>query len=123
MKQIQKQYDAVAPVQDMRAQLREIVPFSAPHGTIRIAKAFFGPPSTRGAEDDVDWPLSIVDDMVLLYIRQEGVPQSHQNTSNRRHQPLSTMQSTLPRYKLDPELPPGRRQSKRRHRILIYLYR
>ncbi len=38
----------------------------------RIAKAFFNPPSTRGAEGNVDWRVSIVDDMVSLYIRQEG---------------------------------------------------
>ena len=39
----------------------------------RIAKAFFDPPSTRGAEGDVDCRVSIVDDMVSLCIRQEGM--------------------------------------------------
>ena len=38
----------------------------------RIAKAFFDPPSTRGADGDVDCRVSIVDDMVSLCIR-EGV--------------------------------------------------
>ena len=39
----------------------------------RIAKAFFNPPSTRGAEGDLDWRVSIVDDMMSLCIRQEEV--------------------------------------------------
>ncbi len=39
----------------------------------RIVKAFFDPLSTRDIEDDVDWRVSIVDDMVSLCIRQEGV--------------------------------------------------
>ena len=85
MKQIQKEYDSVAPVQDMRAQLERDVELLSPilctSGRIRyafmersrIAKAFFDPPSTHGAECDVDWRISIVDDMVSLPIRQEGV--------------------------------------------------
>ena len=40
---------------------------------LRIAKAFFDPLSTYGAGDDIDWRVSIVNDMVSLYIRQEGV--------------------------------------------------
>ena len=39
----------------------------------RIAKAFFDPPSTGDAECNVDWRISIVDDMVSLCIRQEGM--------------------------------------------------
>lgn len=39
----------------------------------RIAKAFFDPPSTHGAEGDVDWRVSIVDDMVSLCIRHKGI--------------------------------------------------
>ncbi|KAF6238810.1 hypothetical protein HO173_003317 [Letharia columbiana] len=85
MKQIQKEYDAIAPVQDMRAQLEGdvellslILPASGPDEFAfversRIAKAFFDPPSTRGPEGDVDCRVSIVDDMVSLCIRQEGV--------------------------------------------------
>ncbi len=85
MNQIQKEYDAVAPVQDMRAQLEgdpeSLRPILSTSGRVRyafmersrIAKAFFNPPSTRGAEGDVDWRVSIVDDMMSLCIRQEGV--------------------------------------------------
>ncbi len=85
MKQIQKEYDAVAPVQDMRAQLEgdaeSLSPIFCTSGSVRyafmersrIAKAFFDPPSTHGAEGDVDWRVSIVDDMVSLCIRQEGM--------------------------------------------------
>ena len=39
----------------------------------RIAKAFFDSLSTRGIEGDMDCRVSIVDNMVSLYIRQEGV--------------------------------------------------
>ena len=35
----------------------------------RIAKAFFDPLSTRGAEGDMDYRASIVDNIVSLYIR------------------------------------------------------
>ncbi len=85
MKQIQKEYDAVAPVQDMRAQLEgdaeSLSPILCTSGSVqyafversRIAKAFFDPPSTHAAEGDVDWRVSIVDDMVSLCIRQEGM--------------------------------------------------
>ena len=66
----------------MRAQLAEslspILSTSAPvryafMERSRIAKAFFDPPSTRGTECDVDWRIFIVDEMVSLYIRQEGI--------------------------------------------------
>ncbi|SLM33794.1 nacht and ankyrin domain protein [Lasallia pustulata] len=82
---IQKEYDAVTPVQDMRAQLEgdaeslnPILSTSGPVqyvfvGRSRIAKAFFDPPSTHDAESDLDWRVSIVDDMVSLCVRQEGV--------------------------------------------------
>ena len=85
MNQIQKEYDAVTPMQDIRAQLegdpellRPILSTSrrvryAFIEQSRIAKAFFNPPSTRGAEGNVDWRVSIVDDMMSLCIRQEGV--------------------------------------------------
>ena len=39
----------------------------------RIAKTFFNPPSTRGAEGDIDYRVSIIDDIISLYIRQKGV--------------------------------------------------
>ena len=85
MKEIQKEYDTIAPVQDMRAQLEGDVELLSPilctsrrvrYAFVersRIAKAFFDPLSTCGAKDDMDWRISIVDDMVSLCIRQEGV--------------------------------------------------
>ena len=85
MKQIQKEYDAVTPVQDMRGQLEgdleSLNPILSTSGPVqyvfversRIAKAFFDPPSTHDAESDVDWRVFIVDDMVSLCVRQEGV--------------------------------------------------
>ena len=85
MKEIQKEYDTIAPVQDMRAQLEGDVELLSPilcsservrYAFVersRIAKAFFDPLSTCGAKDDMDWRVSIVDDMVSLCIRQEGV--------------------------------------------------
>ncbi len=39
----------------------------------RIAKAFFDPPSTYSAEGDMDWRVFIIDNMMSLCIRQEGV--------------------------------------------------
>lgn len=66
MNQIQKEYNIVAPVQDMRAQLkgdpkslRLILSISKRVRYIfikrsRIAKAFFNPSSTRDVEDDVN---------------------------------------------------------------------
>ena len=85
IKQIQKEYDTIAPVQDMRAQLdgdmELLSPILCTSGRVRyafversrIAKAFFDPLSTCGAKDDMDWRVSIIDDMVSLCIRQEGV--------------------------------------------------
>ena len=74
MKEIQKEYDIIAPVQDMRAQLEREVELLSPiprtSGRVRyafgersrIAKAFFDPLSTCGAKDDINWrvPLSII---------------------------------------------------------------
>ena len=85
MKQIQKEYDAVTPVQDMRGQLEgdleSLNPILSTSGPVqyvfversRIAKAFFDPPSTHDAESDVDWRVFIVDDMVSLCVQQEGM--------------------------------------------------
>lgn len=78
IKQIQKEYDAVAPMQDIRAQLEgdaeSLSTILSTSGRVRyafmersrIAKAFFNPPSTRGAEGNVHWRVSIVDDMMSL---------------------------------------------------------
>ena len=90
MKQIQKEYDAIAPVQDMRAQLEGDVELLSPilctSGRVRyafversrIAKAFFDPLSTRGAECDVDWSLGSTSmrsqpDLPLILRRLLGV--------------------------------------------------
>ena len=85
IKEIQKEYDIIAPVQDMRAQLEGDVELLSPilctlgrvryafEERSRIAKAFFDPLSTCGAKDDMDWRVSIVDNIVSLCIRQEGV--------------------------------------------------
>jgi Protein of unknown function (DUF3435) len=84
-KQIQKEYNTIAPMQDIRAQLEgdtesigPILPTSGPvrytfMERSRIAKAFFDPPLTRGAKGDVGWRVSIIDDMVSICSRQEGV--------------------------------------------------
>ena len=81
IKEIQKEYDTIAPVQDMRAQLEGDVELLSPilctsrHiryafvERLRIAKAFFDPLSTYSAKDDMDWRVSIVDDIVSLCIR------------------------------------------------------
>ena len=66
IKQIQIEYDTIAPVQDMRAQLegdmKLLSPILCTSGRIhyafversRIAKAFFDPLLTCGAKDDMD---------------------------------------------------------------------
>lgn len=84
-KQIQAEYDAIAPLQDIRAQLAggeaesidPILPIPrsfeyAFAERSRIATAFFDPPSATTADGDVDWRISIVNDMVSLCTRQEG---------------------------------------------------
>ena len=85
IKEIQKEYDTIAPMRDMRAQLEEDVKLLSPilytseyirYAFIkrsRIAKAFFDPLSTYDTKDDMDWRVSIIDDMVSLSIRQKGV--------------------------------------------------
>ena len=66
IKQIQKKYDVVTPMQDMRAQLegdmKLLSPILCTSGRVRyafmkrsrIAKAFFDPPSTHDVECDVN---------------------------------------------------------------------
>ncbi|MCJ1250100.1 hypothetical protein MMC30_007326 [Trapelia coarctata] len=85
-KLIQAQYDAMAPVNDIRAQLEgnmepvdRISPSSGPieYAFVersRIANAFFDPPSALRANGhgDVDWRVSIVEDLVSLCTLQEG---------------------------------------------------
>jgi len=77
-KQIQAEYDAIAPVKDIQAQLEgntesvdQTVLTSGPvrYAFVersRIAQAFFDPPSAFGAEGDVGWRVSIVNDLVSL---------------------------------------------------------
>ena len=83
-RQIQAEYDAIAPVKDIQAQLEGTVepvcgtlPTSGPiqYAFVersRIAKAFFDPPLTLGTNGDADWRVSIVDDLVSLCALQEG---------------------------------------------------
>ena len=81
MKQIQKEYDAVAPVQDIRAQLEGDIELLSPIlyilGRVRyafikrlyIVKAFFDPLLTRNTEGDIDYRVSIINNIMSLYIR------------------------------------------------------
>ncbi len=83
-KQVQAEYDAIAPVNDIQAQLEgnaesvdRTVLTSGPirYAFVersRIAQAFFDPPSTPGEEGDVGWRVSVVDDLVSLCTLQEG---------------------------------------------------
>lgn len=68
----------------------------------RIAKAFFDPPSTCGAEGDLDWRISIVDDMISLCQRQEGIFCKLRRT---RRMPSSDTdaENTLSTIKTEPE--------------------
>lgn len=83
-KQVQAEYDAIAPVNDIQAQLEgnaesidQTVSTSRPVRyafveRARVAHAFFDPPSAFNAEGDVNWRVSIVDDLVSLCPLQEG---------------------------------------------------
>ena len=85
IKQIQKEYDIIAPLQDMRAQLEEDMKLLSSiiytservrYAFIkrsRIVKAFFNSLLTCNAENDVNWRVSIIDNMVSLCIRQTEV--------------------------------------------------
>ena len=83
-KQIQAEYDATAPVNDIQAQLEGTT--KSVYGTFpitepiqyafversHIAKAFFDPPSTLSTHDNLDWRVSIVNDLVSLCALREG---------------------------------------------------
>ena len=83
-KQIQAEYDAIAPVNDIQAQLKgtiesacgtfpilELIQYAFMERS-RISKAFFDPPSTLSTDGNLDWRVSIVDDLVSLCALQEG---------------------------------------------------
>lgn len=82
-KQVQAEYDPAAPVQDIRAQLAgtedSVDPIRLTLGPFqhvfaersRIATAVFNPPLAASGDGDVDWRISIVDNMVSLCTRQE----------------------------------------------------
>ena len=83
-KQVQAEYDAIAPVNVIQAQLEgnaesidQTVSTSGPIRyafveKARVAQAFFDPPSGFNAEGDLNWRVSIVDDLVSLCPLQEG---------------------------------------------------
>lgn len=83
-KQVQAEYDAIAPVNDIQAQLEgnaesidQTVSASGPVRyafveRARVAQAFFDSPSAFNAEGDVYWRISIVDDLVSLCPLQKG---------------------------------------------------
>ncbi|KAG8531641.1 uncharacterized protein KY384_003272 [Bacidia gigantensis] len=81
--QLQADYDAAAPMQDMLAQLAVHGPILSPvqprpapveypfEERARIAQAFFDPPSSAECDGNPDRQISIVDDLVTLCTRQE----------------------------------------------------
>lgn len=82
-KQVQAEYEGIAPVNDIQAQLEgnaesvdQTVLTSGPirYAFVgdRIAQAFFDSPSAFGVESDVGWRVSIVDDLESLCSLQEG---------------------------------------------------
>ncbi len=83
-KQVQAEYDVIASMNDIQAQLEgnaeSIDQTVSTSESIRyafveracIAQAFFDPPSAFDAEGDVGWRVSIVDDLVSLCPLQEG---------------------------------------------------
>jgi len=84
--QLQGDYDAAAPMQDMLAQLAVndavLSPVQPPPVPVeyafeeraRIAQAFFDPPSSAKCDGNLDRQISIVDDLVSLCTRQERRP-------------------------------------------------
>ncbi|KAL9127453.1 MAG: hypothetical protein Q9217_003670 [Psora testacea] len=113
-KQIQRDYDATAPVQDILVQLggdeesvSPVLPPPAParyafEERARIAKAFFDPPSTTDAEGDLKWRIWIADDMVSLCSRQEGVFRTARRTRRMRPDNVEA-DPTLTTVKTEPE--------------------
>lgn len=83
-KQVQAEYDNIVPVNDIQAQLEgnaesidQTVSTSGPvrYALVeraRVAQAFSDPPSAFNAEGDVNWRVSIVDDLVSPCTLQEG---------------------------------------------------
>ncbi len=83
-KQVQAEYDAIALVNDIQSQLEgnaesidQTVSTSGPVRytfveRARFAQAFFDPPSAFNVEGDMNWRVSIVDDLVLLCSLQES---------------------------------------------------
>ena len=94
--EIQREYDATAPVQDILAQLEgndesvnSVLPTLGPiqyafEERARIAKAFFDPPSTTTTEASLEWRISIAEDMVSLCSRQEGIFRKARQTRRMR---------------------------------------
>ena len=106
--QLQADYDAAAPMQDMLAQLAgndlilsPVQPRPAPleyafEERTRIAQAFFDSPSSARCDNNLDRQISIVDDLVSLCTHQErrlrkprqsweddtAISSSNENTSN-----------------------------------------
>lgn len=84
--QMQADYDATAPMQDMLAQiavdetvLSPVQPPSAPveyafEERARIAQAFFDPPESAKPDGNLDRQISIVEDLISLCARQERRP-------------------------------------------------
>ena len=113
-KQIQREYDATAPVQDILAQLEgneesvsPILPTPGPvvyafEERARIAKAFFDPLSTAVANGNLEWRISIADDMVSLCSRQEGVFRKARRTRRMRTDDVGA-EPTMPTIKIEPE--------------------
>ena len=90
--QLQADYDAAAPMQDMLAQiavndavLSPVQPPSAPveyafEERARIAQAFFDPPSSAKCNGNLDRQVLIVEDLVSLCVRQERRPRKPRRT-------------------------------------------
>ncbi len=90
--QLQADYDAAAPMQDMLAQTTVndavLSPVQHPPAPVkyafeeraRIARAFFDPPSSTKYDGNLDWQVSIIDDFVSLCNRQERRPRKPRRT-------------------------------------------
>ena len=84
--QLQAEYDAAAPTQDMLAQLAVndalLSPVQPPLAPVeyafeeraRIAQAFFDPPSSAKCDGNLDRQITIVDDLASLCTRRERRP-------------------------------------------------
>lgn len=84
--QLQAEYDAMAPIQDMLDQLADnntmLSPVQSPQilpeytfeERSRIAQAFFNPSSSLKYDGNLDRHIAIINDLVLLYTRRERRP-------------------------------------------------